>query len=198
MPRRQILLRAGYAYHVFNRGHNRERIFFERENYLFFLRRMREYLSTDIVTVIAYCLMPNHYHLLVTLNTDDFAETMGILTMSCAKAINERYKRVGTLFQGRFRAVLVDRDEYLLHLSRYIHLNPEAAGLVAQAQDWEFSSYRDYVGLREGSLPNPGIVLEQFTCKTPRVLATPSQAYQQFVQAYQLQDKRIIEHLALD
>lgn len=81
------------------------------------------------------------------------------LSVSYTKAINKRYGRVGSLFQGPFRAVHVDRNEYLLHLSRYIHLNPVTAGLVPQPEEWEFSSYREYIGLRNGTLPEPKIVL---------------------------------------
>ncbi len=68
--------------------------------------------------------MPNHYHLLVYLKTDRFSKLMQAFTLSYAKAINKRYQRVGSLFQGRFEAINVDREEYLLHLTRYIHLNP--------------------------------------------------------------------------
>ncbi len=69
--------------------------------------------------------MPNHYHLLVYLKTDRFSKLMQAFTLSYAKAISKRYQRMGSLFQGRFQAISVDREEYLLHLSRYINLNPE-------------------------------------------------------------------------
>jgi len=110
-------------------------------------------------------------------------------TLSYTKAINKRYARVGSLFQGRFKAILVDKNEYLLHLSRYIHLNPVTARLVKRAEDWEFSSYPEYLGLRDGTLPRPGVVLSQF----------PSpDAYHQFVEAYIESDKEIINHLLMD
>ncbi len=97
----------------------------------------------------------------------DFAEVsengisdlMLSLQTSYAKAINKRYNRVGHLFQGPFKNILVDKNEYLLHLSRYIHINPVIAGWVANPEDWEFSSFRDYVGLRAGTLPQPKIIL---------------------------------------
>ena len=103
--------------------------------------------------------------------------------------MNKRYDRVGSLFQGQFQAVLVDRNEYFLHLSRYFHLNPVEAGLVKQPEGWEFSSYRDYIGLRQGNLPTPDIILSQFP--TPR-------AYQDFVESYQPTDRDIITHLLFD
>jgi REP element-mobilizing transposase RayT len=201
MPQRSISLVAGEYYHIYNRGNNRQDIFFERENYLFFLRRVRKYLVGETqtsevsetsevwTTIIAYCLMPNHFHLLVCPHDDELSRRMQRFSISYTKAMNKRYDRVGSLFQGQFQAVLVDRNEYLLHLSRYFHLNPVEAGLVKQPEDWEFSSYRDYIGLRQGTLPTPDIILSQFP--TPK-------AYQEFVESYKLSDRDIIAHLLFD
>ncbi len=188
MPYRKVELRAGEHYHIYNRGNNYADVFFERENYLYFLRQVRKYLLPEAVEIVAYCLMPNHYHLLLRLLADDLSTPMQGLSLSYTKAVNLHYGRVGALFQGRFKAVRVDRDEYLLHLSRYIHLNPLTAGLVKRAEDWEFSSYRDYIGLRSGTLPKPDIVLGQF----------PSgEAYRLFVESYAEGDEPIA-HLAFD
>ena len=193
MPQRSISLVAGEYYHVYNRGNNRQGVFFERENYLFFLRRVRKYLVGDTqetsevwTTIIAYCLMPNHFHLLICPHDDELSRRMQRFSISYTKAMNKRYDRVGSLFQGQFQAVLVDRNEYLLHLSRYLHLNPVEAGLAKRPVDWEFSSYRDYIGLRQGTLPMPDIILSQFP--TPK-------AYQEFVESYKLSDRDIIAHL---
>ncbi|MCW6036628.1 transposase [Spirulina subsalsa FACHB-351] len=154
MPYRQIALNPGHYYHVYNRGHNRELIFFERENYLYFLRQLRKYLiERQAADIIAYCLMPNHYHLLLYVKVDYLSRVMQQLGLSYAKAINQRHRRVGSLFQGRFQAIAVDSDEYLYQLTRYIHLNPVKAKIVNRPEDWEFSSYPEYLGLRRGSLP---------------------------------------------
>jgi REP element-mobilizing transposase RayT len=152
MPRRKLEFRSGCYYHLYNRGHNRQKIFFDRRNYLFFLRQLRDYLAEQTVDIVAYCLMPNHYHLLVYLRSDNLSDRMQAFILSYTKAINQRYGRCGSLFQGRFQAIWVDTEEYLLHLSRYIHLNPVKAGLVERPEDWEFSSYRDYLELRQGQL----------------------------------------------
>ncbi len=76
--------------------------------------------------------------------------------------MNKRYTQVGPLFQGRFRAIHVDRDEYVLHLSRYIHLNPVAARLVRKPEAWTFSSCQEYFGRRTNTILRPEIVLDQF------------------------------------
>jgi len=187
---RKTEFRAGYHYHLYNRGANRQPIFFSDENWGYFLRLVRHYLKPDLIDVVAYCLLPNHYHLLVSLKTDALAKKiMQPFTVAYSKAINKQQGRTGPLFEGPFQARLVDRDEYLVHLSRYIHLNPVSAGLVAHPEDWTFSSYRDYLGLRKGTLPAPGIVMSQF----------PSpQAYAAFVEDYQPDDRRVIEQLMLD
>ncbi len=189
MPYRQVEFHAGEYYHLYNRGNNYQTIFFERENYLYFLRQLRKYLVVEAIEIVAYCLMPNHYHLLVYLKTNDLSGLMQPFALSYTKAINQRYHRVGALFQGRFKGVHVDQNEYLLHLSRYIHLNPVTAGLVRQAEDWEFSSYREFIGQRNGTLPKTEVVLAQFS--------TP-EAYRQFVEKYTDGDKMVIEHLAID
>ena len=162
MPRREVILQAGNYCHVYNRGNNRQLIFFERDNYIYFLRQVRNHLIQNDVDIIAYCLMPNHYHLLVYLRTDIFSKIMQAFTLSYAKAINKRYHRVGSLFQGRFEAIHVDREEYLLHLTRYIHLNPVSANIVEKAEYWEFSSYQEYINLRHGSLLKIDEVRSQF------------------------------------
>jgi putative transposase len=194
MPRRTTPLISGEYYHVYNRGNNRQDVFFERRNYLLFLWSVRKYLlnATDLgagVTIVAYCLMPNHFHLLMHLLDDHFSRRMQRLSISFTKALNTRYNRVGALFQGQFQAILVDTDEYLLHLSRYIHLNPVAAGLVARPQDWDFSSYREYTGTRSGTLVTPDIVLGQFGSRAE---------YSRFVDAYKPVDHKQIKHLLFD
>jgi REP element-mobilizing transposase RayT len=194
MPRREMEFEPGSYYHVFNRGVNKERIFFEQENYHFFIRRMREYLVCQEVEMIAYCLMPNHFHMIVCPLKENFSARMGLFGMSYAKAINSRYKRVGPLFQSRFQAKWVGKNEYLLHLSRYIHINPVLGKLVGKAEDWEFSSYRDYLGLRREDMLKPGIVLEQFSMFMGDIV-NQQKAYREFVEGFLGDDIHQIQHL---
>ncbi|MCJ7584964.1 MAG: transposase [Anaerolineales bacterium] len=90
MPHRITPFFAGGYYHIFSRGNNRQPIFYERENYCYFLRQLRNYFAPDKVEIVAYCLMPNHYHLLAHLITDSLAPLMQPLALSYAKAINKR------------------------------------------------------------------------------------------------------------
>jgi REP element-mobilizing transposase RayT len=189
MPYRQIEFRAGEYYHLYNRGNSSQLIFFEQENYLYFLRQLRKHLIPETVDAIAYCLMPNHYHLLVYLRAEELSRRMQPFVLSYTKARNKRYGRSGSLFQDPFKAIHVDREEYLVHLSRYIHLNPVEAGLVKRPEDWEFSSYREYVGLRNGTLPAPDVVLAQFAS---------AQAYRDFVESYVESDKKKIMPFVFD
>jgi REP element-mobilizing transposase RayT len=95
---------------------------------------VREYLL-PCANLIAYVLMPNHYHLRTQIKDDSLSEAMRALTISYTKAINKQQRRVGVLFQGRFRSLIVEKAKYLVHLSRYIHLNPSKAKLVENAGD---------------------------------------------------------------
>ena len=160
MPRRTVQFEAGQIYHIYNRGCNREPIFASRENSIYFLGRLRLYLTRDVASVLAYCLMPNHYHLLVHLKRDELQTAMHRVGVSYSKAFNVQQSRVGPLFQGPFQAILVDGDEYLLGLTRYIHRNPLKAGLVQRVEEWKFSSYPEYVGSRNGTIPTTDLILE--------------------------------------
>jgi putative transposase len=189
MPRRQVNFSPGCYYHLYNRGNDRQTIFLERENYLYFLRQFRRYLVEDTLDVLAYCLMPNHYHFLICLRSLHLSANMQAFSLSYTKAINRRYERCGSLFQGRFRAIEVDSDSYLLHLTRYIHLNPVKARLVERPEDWEFSSYREYVNLRQGTLPKLEALRQEIGT---------ANAYRSFVEAPGEPNQAMFHHLLFD
>ena len=125
MPYRKENFDVDEFYHINNRGNNKEPIFFEHENHDFFLRTFFKYFPLDVAEIYAFYLVPNHYHFLVRLLQDtDISTRMKYFGISYAKAINNRYERTGHLFGGRFKIKHVNANEYLLHLSRYIHLIP--------------------------------------------------------------------------
>ena len=190
MPPRTTPFIPEHYYHIYNRGVNRQPICLGEDNWIYFITRMREYFQKEIAEIVAYCLMPNHFHVLALIKTDDFsARIMQPLGVSYTKAVNKQQNRVGPLFLGPFRAVLVDSNDYLLQLSRYIHLNPTAAGLVKQPEEWLFSSYRDTIGMRNGQLAHSQIILEQFGSVKD---------YQKFVEEGRDGNIDKIAHLLLD
>ena len=158
---------AGQYYHLYNRGARRLTIFREERNYRFVLTRINEYCTALALTLIAYVLMPNHYHFLVRQDKDVPA---GLLPQrvfnSYSKAYNQLYQHSGTLFEGRFKAIPVADDAYLRHLCRYIHANPVKDGIVHQLDAWPFSNYLDWVGKRPGKLVDHRFVQEYFGSAT--------------------------------
>jgi putative transposase len=104
--------------------------------------------SQKIVRILAYCLMPTHIHLLLMqLKDDGISRFVNLILKSYTKYFNTKYNRKGPLWEARFKNVLINTSEQFLHLTRYIHLNPTSAFLVNKPEDWEFSSYREYIGL---------------------------------------------------
>ena len=150
-------------YHVYNRGNNRENIFIEEKNYRYFLSKVVTTFN-DKIDLISYCLMPNHFHLLVMVKDDGaLEESMQKISTGYTRAINFAYNRTGHIFQGRFKNKLIPNNEYLLHLSRYIFRNPFRAGLVDKLEDWKCSSYHETISKNESALIKPQILIEQFS-----------------------------------
>jgi putative transposase len=185
MPRRPEYL-AGNYYHIFNRGAHRVSIFREADNYVFVLRKVKAYSRSLSLTLIAYGLMPNHYHFLIR---QDGEHSAGLLPQrvfnSYSKAYNKRFGHSGTLFEGHYKVSRVENDTHLLHLCRYIHANPVKHGLVAHVTEWPYSNYLEWVGERGGTLVDRDFVREHF----------PSAAlYEEFVADY-LAVRRLPEEL---
>ncbi|MDD5416193.1 MAG: transposase [Candidatus Daviesbacteria bacterium] len=155
-------------YHVFNRGVEKRDIFLDDKDYHFFqaylfiyLRPLKEVLKkypdlplrlysknlSEEVELIAYCLMPNHFHLLLKQKTKNgISKLMKQITNAYTLFFNQKYKRVGGLMQGRFKAVSVISDNLFVHLVRYIHLNPVSSELTQNPDNYSWSSYPDYLG----------------------------------------------------
>ncbi|MGA2623951.1 MAG: transposase [Bacteroidota bacterium] len=153
MGRRSIQFIPGEYYHIYNRGNNKQKIFMEPENYRFFLRRLHYYFDRANIEIAAYCLMPNHFHLLVRIRSEiDVSNVMRSFSVSYIKSYNKWYRRCGHLFQGDFRALHIDDENYLRCLCRYIHLNPVNAHLVKRPEDWKFSDYREWVAVDADAL----------------------------------------------
>ncbi len=142
MPRRARMYLPGLPYHIVQRGNNREPCFIEPENYQFYLELWESLSRRYSVSVHAYCLMTNHIHFLVTPDTETgISNTMKVVGSRYAQYINLKYKRTGTLWEGRHRSSLVQTDRYLLICMRYIELNPVRAGMVGRPEEYKWSSY---------------------------------------------------------
>ena len=163
-PRKDLLTwQAGMYYHIYNRGMSKSPIFREEANYLFVLEKVKEYIKANHLSMIAYCLEPNHYHFLTRQDGEEPAGNLPQFVFnSYTKAYNKRYQHSGTLFEGRFRAKPIQTKSYLLHLCRYIHGNPVKDGLVADPAQWPYSNYLEWIGERNGSLVDKDFIKTQF------------------------------------
>ena len=142
MARKPRIEYSGAFYHVITRGNRKETIFFDAEDREKFLDKLLEYKKRYNFILYAYTLMNNHIHLLIETEETPLSKIMQGLLQSHAQWHNRKYKTVGHLFQGRYKAILCDRNEYLLVLVRYIHLNPVRAGIVKDPADYRWSSHR--------------------------------------------------------
>jgi len=164
MAQRKVHFAENGYYHIYNRGCNRELIFRSDENYLFLLRKLRRYFVGHDVAVIAYCLMPNHYHFLLRqISATSVGKTIQTVFNGYTKAFNEMWKRSGTLFEGPFKVKCVSEFGYLIHLSRYIHRNPLDAGLVDTIEAWQYSNFPEWIGLRDDVLVDRTFVKEHYS-----------------------------------
>ena len=143
---------AGALYHVTSRGDRREAIYEDDSDRVLFLEIFGEVVQRFNWVCHAYCQMGNHYHLVIETPDGNLSKGMRQLNGVYTQATNRKHHRIGHLFQGRYKAILVDRDAYLLELTRYVVLNTVRAGMVALPGDWRWSCYLDMVGKR--SPPN--------------------------------------------
>lgn len=163
------------TYHIFNRSN--KIIFYNRENYLFFLKKIREHVL-PFANILSYCLMPNHFHLILNIKPEGvvffknkkldelqlLSRSIGTVLSSYTQALNKQYGRRGSLFAHKTQAKILNdaKDEYALNCFMYVHQNPLLAKLVDKIEDWEFSSFPDYIGHTKGTLVNKQLGLDIF------------------------------------
>jgi len=187
MAIRKTILATGEVYHILNRSVQKLPIFQGKRECNFFLEAMEYYLQVEppvkfslyktnkdrfsikkdenfLVKVVAYCLMPNHFHLILKqLAEEGIKKYIQRLTNSFAHYYSKKYESSGHLFGGNFKAVHVGSDEQLWHLSRYLHLNPVSGYLVENPEDYPFSSYGIYLGEKKSNFVDPSLVMENFS-----------------------------------
>ena len=149
MPRRKITFVPGMILHVTNRGALRMNLFYDDNAYHTFIGLCHRFAEDHGITILALCLMPNHFHLLLRIEEGgDLSEFMKCVSHTFSRRMNRALRRTGTIFEGRFFASHVDSDSYLVAAIRYIHLNPVKAGLASYPTEWEFSDVREALGQR--------------------------------------------------
>src|SRR4030042_6002476 len=146
MPRIGRAVAAGFPHHVIQRGNNREQVFFKEKDRKQYLSLLKKYSVKWKSSIIAYCLMNNHVHLLKKPESDEsLFKMMQGLTLCYTQHINRTYKRTGRLWESRYHSCIVDQEKYLWAVARYIEQNPVRAGMVQRAEDYPYSSARAHV-----------------------------------------------------
>ncbi|MFH1896925.1 MAG: transposase [Candidatus Desantisbacteria bacterium] len=140
---------AGAHYHVMSRGNEQKDVFRSQGDREQFLSYLESAVSRYGAVIHVYCLMSNHYHLLVETPSGNLSQIMKHINGAYTNYFNVKRKRAGHLFQGRYKAILIEANEYAQELSRYIHLNPVRAMIVSMPEEYQWSSYRDYIGQRK-------------------------------------------------
>ncbi|MCX6551280.1 MAG: transposase [Acidobacteria bacterium] len=179
MARPLRILFAGAVYHVMARGNAKGLIFLDDLDHRRFLTVLEDTLRRFGIVCHAFCLMPNHYHLAVVTPAANLSAAIKHLNGVYSQWWNRRHGRCGHVFQGRFKAQVIQKDPYLLVACRYIVLNPVRAGLVKHPQDWRWSSYQATAGLELAPAPLDVQVLHDLLSCGPGV--TPGMAYREFV-----------------
>jgi len=195
---RKVKFANGEYYHIYNKGAADQNIFREEKDFAKFIYKMNDHNNVlnmsarlptlgvpdtecpetrdKLVEFVCYSLAPSHYHsILKQLADQGIQKYLHKLEMSYAKYFNRKYGRIGVLFQGKFQAVHIDSNEYLLWLSGYVNGNVEIHK-IAKAEEWKWSSYKDYLGLRNGTICDKEIILSQFS-DTPGALDTRCQGH---------------------
>ena len=162
MARKARIWFPGATYHIMCRGNHKNPIFRDNSDRFEFLHIMRETQKQYPYLLHSYCLMTNHVHLQIETQDINIGQIMKKINMSYAIYFNSRYQVVGHLFQDRYRAELIDTDAYNLEINRYIHQNPVRAKIVDQSIDFEWSSYREYMGIRNDDMVTISTVLGYF------------------------------------
>lgn len=181
MPRYARLFVPGIPAHIVQRGHDRDVVFIEQGDRQYYLDNLVEAKDRYDIDVHAFCLMTNHVHLLISPGPEaaTISEFMRVLAARQTRHINKRGNRTGTLWEGRFKASLVDTSSYVLACYRYIELNPVRAGMVRHPAEYEWSSYRHNAGIEQSDWLNEHPEM----CALSSELRTRQMAYAKFVGA---------------
>ncbi len=187
-------------YHTYNRGNDKQRIFFQEKNYYFFLNKIKQDLP-KLCDILAYCLMPNHFHLLIYVpdtceglnfipnqNHQILVRKLGTLLSSYSQAINKQEEKSGSLFQQKTKSKILGLDNYPTTCFHYIHQNPLRANLVINMEDWSYSSFQDYL---EGESNVCNIALAR------ELLEVPAMRDKFYNESYLVLDQDLIKNILI-
>jgi REP element-mobilizing transposase RayT len=153
---------SGALYHVIARGNQRQSIFLDEKDFNTYLSYLSEYKAQFPFLLYAFALMGNHCHLLLEVHGVPLSKIMQVLQFRYTRYFNKRYGKVGHLFQGRYKAILCEKESYLLELIRYIHLNPVRAGIIEDPGRYPWTDHLAYLGKEKRNLIDSDMVLGQF------------------------------------
>ena len=152
MPKKKREWYPGAVYHIMCRGNRRSDLFRDEEDFLVYLSILQEAEDKHDFVLYSYCLMTNHVHLHLKTKDKKISKIMRTINLLYAKYFNNKHNFIGHLFQGRYKSELIENDSYNLTISKYIHLNPVRAEMVEKPVEYEWSSYRTYMGKTESEL----------------------------------------------
>ena len=183
MPRIARIIGVGYPHHIVQRGNNREKVFLDRGDYERYLSFLSKYSAEKEAPVLAYCLMPNHIHLLVRPSGEEaLPKMMQGITLCYSKYFNGENGRTGRLWECRYHSTVVDGDSYLWSVSKYIENNPVRAGMVRRPEDYPYSSAKAHILGRKDPL-----------LKEPLFDISELKEYRRFIRSED--DKKILEEI---
>lgn len=230
MPHKNTIRNFGEneIYHIYNRGVEKRNIFLDEQDYAVFMHLLKYYLSPANTTtghplmkfqnfqiirprplanvgsqieLLVFCLMPNHFHFLIKqISRDGITKLLRRISTTYSMYFNKRYDRVGYLFQGRYKSILVDTDYYLLHLSRYIHINPlDLPGLTrSNLVNYPYSSYQHYLGIKHFPWVKPNMILSFYDKKGVVSSLKKYPSYKEFVEDYSIKSEKLFKVFTLE
>ena len=152
MARQLRLAFEDACYHISSRGSRKGKIFYTDEDKSYFLELLNQTCNKYSITCYAYCLMDKHYHLFINTQKPNISQAMHFLNTSYTNWYKAKHNIVGSILQGRYKSIIVDKDTYALVLSTYIHLNPLRAGIVKDLKEYKWSSYINYIKQAKSSI----------------------------------------------
>ncbi|MFQ6678350.1 MAG: transposase [Fidelibacterota bacterium] len=175
----------GVLFHIYNHSVDEIDLFYDQDDYHYFLKKLKKNYFPDELSIFAYCLMPNHFHFCIKQNSSrPIYDVFNRFILSYALHFNSKYKRRGKLFANKLQHKKINSEEYLVDICPYIHRNPIRAGLVGKAEDWEFSNYHEWIGIRNGILFDDELLLHYFR---------KAETYKKYIENFD--DKEIANYL---